>query len=280
MNPNERILLIDCPDEKGLIYKISGVLYDHKLNIVSNQEYVDPVSDHFFMRSVFEGTEAAEQVLSDLEEVLPEQANIRLASNGKRSVVVLATKEPHCLGDLLLRNAYDEFPATISAVISNHDYLEPLVRSFEIPFHHISHENLEREEHEEKILNTLAPYNPAYLVLAKYMRVFTPAFVQRFPNRMINIHHSFLPAFVGASPYKQAFERGVKIIGATAHFVTDDLDEGQIISQDVIPVNHTHTASDMANAGRDVEKIVLSKALKLVLEEKVFIFQNRTVVFE
>jgi len=280
LNSNERILLIDCPDEKGLIYKISGVLYDHKLNIVSNQEYVDPVSDHFFMRSAFEGTETAEQVLSDLEDILPEQANIRLASNGKRSVVVLATKEPHCLGDLLLRNAYDEFPATISAVISNHDYLEPLVRSFDIPFHHISHENLEREEHEEKILNALAPYNPAYLVLAKYMRVFTPLFVKRFPNRMINIHHSFLPAFVGASPYRQAFDRGVKIIGATAHFVTDDLDEGQIIAQDVIPVNHSYTASDMANAGRDVEKIVLSKALKLVLEEKVFIYQNRTVVFE
>jgi len=280
LNPKERILLIDCPDEKGLIYKISGVLYDHKLNIVSNQEYVDPVSNHFFMRSVFEGTETAEQVLSDLNKVLPKQANIRLASNGKRSVVVFATKEPHCLGDLLLRNAYNEFPADISAVISNHEYLEPLVRSFDIPFHHISHENLERAEHEEKILKTLVPYNPAYLVLAKYMRVFTPSFVERYSSRMINIHHSFLPAFVGASPYKQAFDRGVKIIGATAHFVTDNLDEGQIIAQDVIPVNHTYTAAGMASAGRDVEKIVLSKALKLVLEEKVFIFQNRTIVFD
>lgn len=277
--PKERIILIDCKDRKGLIYKITEVLYRHDLNVISNQEHVDPVSQHFFMRSVCEETGNLDQVTKELKEALPSDAHIRLAPNKKRSVVVMATKEPHCLGELLLKNAYNVFPARISAVISNHDYLEPLVSSFDLPYHHISHESKTRREHEDEILEVIQQYEPEYIVLAKYMRIFTPEFIKAYPDRIINIHHSFLPAFVGASPYKQAFNRGVKIIGATAHFVTDDLDEGQIIAQDVIPVNHTFTSRDMANAGRDVEKIVLSKAFKMVLEEKVFIFQNRTIIF-
>lgn len=275
----ERILLIDCKDRKGLIYKISEILYRHDLNIISNQEHVDPVSDHFFMRSVFEETGNLDDILEDLDYVLPPDAQVRLAPKQKRSIVVMATKEPHCLGELLIKNAYNEFPAQITAVISNHDYLEPLVSSFGLPYHHISHDAKTRQEHEREILRVLQQYDPEYIVLAKYMRIFTPEFVNAYPDRIINIHHSFLPAFVGASPYKQAFDRGVKIIGATAHFVTNDLDEGQIIAQDVIPVNHTYTSQDMANAGRDVEKVVLSKALKMVLEEKVFIFRNRTIIF-
>ncbi len=274
------LLLIDCPDERGLVYRITGELSRRNFNIISNHEFVDASSEHFFMRTAFEGESQAEELVGELRRTLPAGANIRLAADEKRPIVILASREPHCLGDLLLRHAYDELPARICAVISNHETLGPLVEKFDIPFHFMSHAGLERAEHEREILAVLEQYKPAYLVLAKYMRVLTPRFVARFPSRIINIHHSFLPAFMGASPYRQAFERGVKIIGATAHFVTDDLDTGPILVQDVLHVDHSFSAADMAQAGRDVEKIVLSKALRLVLEERVFLHNNRTVIFE
>lgn len=276
----DRILLIDCPDEKGLIYNITKVIYNHNLNVVSNQEFVEPDAGMFFMRTVVEGNGWSDSIEEDLNNVLPEKANLRVATMKKRPVVVLATKEPHCLGEILLKNAYGVLPSDVKAVISNHDELRPLAKSFNLPFHHVPVAGASREEHEEKILKQINPYAPDYLVLAKYMRIFTPGFVEQFPNRIVNIHHSFLPAFVGASPYRQAYDRGVKIIGATAHFVTEDLDEGPIIAQDVLPVNHTYTAKGMAQAGQDVEKNVLSRALKLVLEEKVFIYRHKTILFE
>ncbi|MDR9366359.1 MAG: formyltetrahydrofolate deformylase [Balneolaceae bacterium] len=276
----KQLVLIDCPDAKGLVYNITKVIYDLGLNIISNHEYVDSNSGYFFMRTVLEGSHPEEQFREKLSEVLPGEANIRLSALRKKPIVILATKEPHCLGDLLLRNADDELPCDIKAVISNHDHLRKLTESFEIPYHHISSENRSREEHEQKILACLDQYEPDYLVLAKYMRIFTPQFVKHYPHRIINIHHSFLPAFIGASPYQQAFDRGVKIIGSTSHFVTENLDEGPIIVQDVIPVNHTFTAEGMARAGRDIEKNVLAKSLKLVLENRVFIYKNKTIVFD
>lgn len=275
-----QVILIDCPDEKGLVYRITEVLYRHGLNIVNNQEFVDPTTRHFFMRTAFNGVDSPDEIVEELEAKLPDQANIRYATLGDRSVVVMATKEPHCLGDLLLRHHYGEIPARIRAAVSNHDALEPLAKAFDIPFHHVSHEGMDRREHEENLLRVISEYNPHYIVLAKYMRIFTPAFIAHFPDRIVNIHHSFLPAFVGASPYMQAYERGVKIIGATAHTVTDNLDAGPIIAQDILQVNHSHTAEEMAQAGRDIEKIVLAKALKLVLEERIFIHNSRTIVFE
>jgi formyltetrahydrofolate deformylase len=180
----------------------------------------------------------------------------------------------------LLRHAEGDIPARIQGVVSNYASLRPLVERFDIPFHHVSHEGRERGDHEQLILDILESYAPEYLVLAKYMRVLSPEFVARYIGRIINIHHSFLPAFVGARPYQQAFDRGVKIIGATAHLVTDALDTGPIIAQDVQPVTHAHTAADMARAGRDVEKIVLAHGLTLLLEERVFLSGDRAVVFE
>ncbi|MDZ7691845.1 MAG: formyltetrahydrofolate deformylase [Balneolaceae bacterium] len=276
----QEILLIDAPDEKGLVHKITGVLYDHGLNIISNQEFVDANTNHFFMRTAFEGADNSRSIQKDLSSTLPEASNIQLTGKGDRSAVVLATKEPHCLGDLLLRHKYGELSAEIKAVVSNHQTLESLAEAFDIPFHHVDHEGISRREHESQILHILEEYAPDYLVLAKYMRIFTSDFIKHYRDRILNIHHSFLPAFAGAQPYRQAFERGVKIIGATAHIVTEDLDEGPIIAQDIIPVNHTYTAKQMAQAGRDVEKVVLAKALNLVLEERVFIHNNRTIVFD
>lgn len=276
---NTHILLIDCPDEKGLVYQITKVLYDNELNIVKNDEFVDKTSKHFFMRTEFSGNLDSVQLRDALSQKLPASVCIRLNPRKKKDIVILATKEHHCIGDLLIRYAYDELNANVLAVVGNHNTLQPLVAKFGIPFHYISHKNRTREEHETAVLRTLAIYEPEYLVLAKYMRILSSNFVQHFNNRIINIHHSFLPAFIGARPYKQAFDRGVKIIGATAHFVNDNLDEGPIIAQDVIQVDHRHSSADMARAGKDVEKIVLARALKMVFQDRVFIKGNKTIVF-
>ncbi|MBI3861152.1 MAG: formyltetrahydrofolate deformylase [Planctomycetia bacterium] len=274
------ILLIDCPDETGLVHRITGVLCRHDCNIVANSEFVDRDKGHFFMRTEFSGEIDAGAIEREVRAVLPGGSAIRMADDVPRRVVVLATTEPHCLGDLLIRHEYGELNSKIVAVISNHAELGGLVGKFGLPFHHVSHEGLDRAAHEAAVLETLGRYAPEYIVLAKYMRVLSPAFVEKYPQRIINIHHSFLPAFAGAGPYRQAFERGVKIIGATAHYVNAGLDTGPIIAQDVISVNHSHTAADMALAGRDVEKIVLARALKLVFEERVFLSGNRTIIFE
>jgi formyltetrahydrofolate deformylase len=194
--------------------------------------------------------------------------------------VLMATKEHHCLSELLVRHAFGELNARVLAVISNHEELGDLARRFDIPFHFVSHQGLTREAHEAAVLATLAPYRPEFVVLAKYMRILSSEFVAHYPNRLINIHHSFLPAFVGANPYAQAYERGVKIIGATAHFVNEQLDQGPIILQSVIPIDHTQSARDMAQAGRDVEKIVLARSLKLVFDGHVFVNRNKTVIFD
>lgn len=276
---NTQILLVDCSDEIGLVHRITGVLYRHGCNIVSNSEFVDAETARFFMRTEFAAERATEQLVQDVRDLLP-VATVRLANPEQRKIVVLATKEHHVLGELLLRHAYAELGASIAAVISNHATLGPLVEKFGLPFHHVSHEGRDRLDHEAAVAALIERYAAEYIVLAKYMRVLSPAFVARYPQRIINIHHSFLPAFIGANPYRQAFQRGVKIIGATAHFVTDDLDEGPIIAQDVIAVDHSYGPAAMTQAGRDVEKLVLAKALRLVFEERVFLNGKRTIIFE
>ncbi|GGH52517.1 formyltetrahydrofolate deformylase [Dyadobacter endophyticus] len=268
---------MDGPDHKGLIYHVTRILFAHNQNIISNDEYVSP-SRYFFMRTEFEGDTDIPELLKALQSELPAGLNLRINPKKNKDIVLMVTKEHHCLGELLIRYAFNELDATILAVVSNYNSLQPLVSKFGIPFHFVSHENKTREEHEQAILRTLNIYRPDYVVLAKYMRIITPQFVERFPNRIVNIHHSFLPAFIGANPYRQAYERGVKIIGATAHFVNNDLDEGPIIAQDVKEVDHKLTASDMATLGKDTEKAVLSKALKLVFNDRVFIHHNRTII--
>ncbi|MBE2186436.1 MAG: formyltetrahydrofolate deformylase [Rhodothermales bacterium] len=274
------LLRISCPDAPGLVHAVTGVLVRHGCNVVSNHEFVETEAEHFFMRTAFTGVDDAAAVEAEVRALLPERATVTLATDAPRPVVLLATKEAHCLGDLLLRYAYEGLPADIRAVVANHDTLRPLVEAFGLPFHYVPHEGLSRAEHERAVLAAIEPYDPAYLVLAKYMRILSPAFVARYKDRILNIHHSFLPAFIGARPYHQAHERGVKIIGATAHIVTDDLDTGPILAQGTRPVDHTYTAEAMAQAGRDVEKIVLARALRLLLDERVFLHGNRTVVLE
>ncbi len=274
------ILLINCPDQRGLVHQITGILYIHNLNVISNGEFVEKSSNHFFMRTEFSGEFSQEALLKDLKAVLPEKVSIKLTDSSKKDIVILATKEHHCLSDLLIRYTFNELNANVLAVVSNYDVLEELTGKFNIPFHCVSPEGMSREEHEEAVLDIIRQYNPEFLVLAKYMRILSSGFVSHFPNRIVNIHHSFLPAFIGANPYAQAYERGVKIIGATAHFVNNDLDQGPIIAQNVIPVDHTQSAKEMAQAGRDVEKNVLAKSLRLVLGDHVFVHLNKTIIFD
>ncbi|MBT1688548.1 formyltetrahydrofolate deformylase [Dawidia soli] len=274
------ILLIHCPDRPGLIYAITQIIYRHQLNILGNGEFVERTYNHFFMRTEFSGVVEENRFLQELREVLPADAYINLTARRKRDIVILATKEHHCLSDLLIRHTFQELNARIHCVISNHQNLEDLTRKFDVPFHYIPAEGKDRAAHEAEVLDVIQQYNPEFLVLAKYMRILSPAFIGRFTNRIINIHHSFLPAFVGANPYQQAYDRGVKIIGATAHFVNDNLDEGPIIAQSVIPVAHTHSAWEMTQAGRDVEKIVLARSLKLVFNDSVFVYRNKSIILE
>jgi formyltetrahydrofolate deformylase len=274
------VLLVDCDDRRGLVHAITGVLLQHGVNVVGNQEFVDRGTARFFMRTEFDGAVVAGQIEAEVRRALPAKASVRLSDLKPKRIVVLASKEHHCLGDILIRHAFGELNAQVLAVLSNHTALGSLVAKFDLPFHCISHEALTREAHEAKLLKVIEQLEPDYLVLAKYMRVLTTDFVRRFPARMVNIHHSFLPAFVGARPYQQAFDRGVKVIGASAHFVTERLDEGPIIVQQVIPVDHTHTAHNLSQAGRDVEQTVLARALRLVFEDRVFLCGNRTVIFD
>ncbi|MCF6319933.1 MAG: formyltetrahydrofolate deformylase [Proteobacteria bacterium] len=278
MNNIARVL-IDCKDAKGLVYQVSKIFFERGLNIDSNQEFVDKQEGKFFMRSVVSGDFETSELELALKEILPKQAHLRVSAPKKKQIVLLVTKESHALGDILIRHSAGELDADIQAVIGNHKTLENLVKRFDIPFHHIPAEGMDRPTHEKNVMAVINQYHFDFLVLAKYMRILTPNFVDNYAQKIINIHHSFLPAFIGANPYKQAFERGVKIIGATAHFVTSDLDEGPIIAQNIIPVNHRFDWKDMQRAGRDVEKAVLSRALSLVLNDRVFIHGNKTIVF-
>lgn len=273
-----KILLTDCSDAIGLISKITNICYKHQLNIVHNNEFVDFETKHFFMRTELQGIFNEETLLADLALSLPEGTNCRLISTKRKRIVILVTKEAHCLGDILMKNYYGGLDVEIAAVIGNHDSLRTLAERFDVPFFCISHQDLTREEHDELLAEKIDEFAPDYIVLAKYMRVLNPKFVARYPNRVINIHHSFLPAFIGARPYQQAYARGVKIIGATAHFINNELDQGPIIMQNVINIDHTYSAEAMMKAGRDVEKTVLSRALDLALHDRIFVYKNKTII--
>lgn len=275
------VLKIYSEDEKGLIYRISDVIFKFGLNIAKNHEFVDHEVNKFFYRAEIHTDEDIDKcaLTGLLSAMLGSKAHIELIEAKKKNIVIMATKETHCLGDLLIKNYSKEINANILSVIANYDDLRDLVEKFGIKFHCVEAGDLERLEHEKKVLEVLKEYDIDYIVLAKYMRILSPTFVNEYKKKIINIHHSFLPAFIGANPYKQAFERGVKIVGATAHFVNNDLDEGPIITQDIIRVNHEMNWKEMRVAGRNVEKNVLASALELVFDDRVFVYNNKTVIF-
>ncbi|MBO9682438.1 MAG: formyltetrahydrofolate deformylase [Flavisolibacter sp.] len=273
------IILIQCSDRVGLVAAISGLLSKKGINIVSMREYVDVEANCFFNRVVCEQYHDPQILISELSSILPEDARVNINTEPQKKIIVLVTKEYHCLSDILVRNHFKTLGAGVQAVIGNHAVLKDICDRFGIPFYLVSHENKSREDFELQLQTAINKHSYDYIVLAKFMRILSPAFVESFPMHIVNIHHSFLPAFVGASPYRQAYKRGVKIIGATAHFVTNQLDEGPIIEQQVIQVDHTYTAADMMRAGKEIEKAVLAKALKLIVEDRVFVYNNKTIVF-
>ncbi|MFL5783108.1 MAG: formyltetrahydrofolate deformylase [Bacteriovoracaceae bacterium] len=272
------VLLIHCPDEKGLIAKIATILFESNVNIVEMKEHVDVVNNVFYVRCEFTGSIDLSFLRKKLTNQLPASANISVNPKKKKDVILFATKEHHCLSDLLTRHYFNELNMDIKCVIANHRDLRDIVMKFGIDFIHISHENKTKLEFESEIMEIVKKQRPDYLVLAKFMRILSPDFVSSLPSKIVNIHHSFLPAFIGANPYKQAYERGIKIIGATAHFVTDELDQGPIITQKTIQVDHSFSADEMKKAGRDIERLALAEALMHVLEDRIFVTKNKTVI--
>ena len=276
----EYILKVSCDDEKGLILRISEIVVKNGLNYLSTNEFVDHENHRFYMRAVLDGELEVKGFVNTLLAFLPRSAQVFCEEVRRKNIVVMATKENHCLGDILIRENSGDLNANVLAVVANHEDLREFASKFDVPFICVPSDGVGREEHEKMVLNELKKFNFDYLILAKYMRILSSDFVLNYEEKIINIHHSFLPAFIGANPYKQAYERGVKIIGATAHFVTECLDEGPIITQDVVLVNHEMDWQDMRRAGRNIEKVVLTRALDLVFDERVFVYKNKTVIFE
>ena len=278
---NQTLILIQCKDAVGLVAIISNVLANHQLNIVTMREYVDELDNKFFVRVVCTGILKNQDALfEELLAVLPKETQLKINPQLKKRLVILVTKEHHCLADILIREYFQTLQAEVLAVVGNYEDLKEFTEKFNIQFHYISHENKTKEEFEDDLSKVIQQYDTDYIILAKFMRILSPKFVSGFKGKLINIHHSFLPAFIGANPYKQAHDRGVKIIGATAHYVTDDLDEGPIIVQNTKSIDHSYDVQKMRTAGKEIEKAVLSKAIQLLIEDRVMLNGNRTIVFK
>ncbi|HEY9631104.1 MAG TPA: formyltetrahydrofolate deformylase [Coleofasciculaceae cyanobacterium] len=277
-------LLISCPDQKGLVAKIAGFVYSNGGNIIHADQHTDRLAGLFLMRIEWqlEGFNLPRELIAPAFSSIaqPLQAEWRLRfSDDKPRIAVWVSRQDHCLFDLVWRQRAGEFAAEIPLIISNHPHLGAIAEQFGIDYHHIPITAETKQQQEAQQLEILQQYNIDLVVLAKYMQVLSSSFLTQFPQ-VINIHHSFLPAFAGANPYQRAYERGVKIIGATAHYVTQDLDEGPIIEQDVVRVSHRDQVADLIRKGKDLERMVLARAVRLHLQNRVLVYGNRTVVFE
>lgn len=277
----EILATLQCEDQSGIVNALTSAVLEINGNILENQQFTDSITNTFVMRTRFETKASLEDAKSSLESQLARfnpTLQIRDANKAKRALV-LVTKASHCLRDLLYLRDLDEMPAEFPVVIGNHLDLKPLVESHGIPFIHLDTARRSKIEVETEVAKLAEEKKIDFLILARYMQILSPEFCEKFANRIINIHHSFLPGFKGARPYHQAHDKGVKVIGATAHFVTSDLDEGPIIEQDVTRVNHAASPEEFVAIGRDIERRVLSSAVKLFAEDRIFIVGNRTIVF-
>lgn len=278
-------LLLHCPDQPGILAEVTDFITVNKGNIIYLDQYVDHVENIFFMRIEWELESflVPQEKIEDYFETLYAQKygmSFRLYFSGvKPRMAIFVSKMSHCLFDLLARYTAGEWNVEIPLIISNHPDLQHVAERFGIPFHLFPITKETKEEQEKKEMELLAKHKVNFIVLARYMQVISEKMIDAYPNRIINIHHSFLPAFVGAKPYHAAFERGVKIIGATSHYVTTELDAGPIIEQDVVRITHKDTVQDLVNKGKDLEKIVLSRAVQKHIERKVLAYKNKTVIF-
>jgi len=280
---NKITLQIHCKDQSGIIASVTNFIANNNGNIVYIDQHVDREQDIFFMRleSEFKSF-SMDAFKANFKSVLAEKFNMKWRiydAEDKPKMAIFVSKYDHCLYDLLGRYNSGELFVDIPFIISNHNDLKPIADNFNIPFYHIPVTKDTKAEAERQQLKLCKEHNIDLIVLARYMQIVTDKVIKKFPNKIINIHHSFLPAFVGAKPYHSAFKRGVKIIGATSHYVTAELDAGPIIAQDVGSVSHTHNIQDLIAKGRDLEKIVLATAIKHHLNRKVMVFNNKTVIF-
>ena len=284
MMKNSAVLLLSCPDQKGVVATISGFIFQHGGNILHADEHGDADSKTFLMRVEFDPAEfdvPLDKFASSFSGIAS-HFNIewRLAqSDAKPRVAILVSKQDHCLVDLLYRHRTGELNCEIPCIISNHPESEAVADFYQVPFFLVPVEKDNKPAAERQIQARLERHKIDAIVLARYMQVLSREFVASFPNRIINIHHSFLPAFAGAKPYHQAFTRGVKLIGATSHYVTEALDDGPIIEQDVVRISHRDSVEDLIQKGRDLEKLVLSRAVRWHIENRILVYGNKTVVF-
>ncbi len=278
-------LLVSCPDRRGIVAALAQVLYGHGANILDSDQHTDTVAALFFQRLRFDLAElmtdkvALERSIGELAERFEMQYRLIYQAKRKR-VAIFVSKYDHCLYDLLLRQRAGELSGDIVAVLSNHPDLAGVAAQFDIPFFVFEKDASRKLEQERKERQLLSELEADLVVLARYMQVMSAEFCAAFPQRIINIHHSFLPAFVGGKPYHQAYARGVKLIGATAHYATAVLDEGPIIEQDVVRASHRDAVEDLVRKGRDLEKVVLARAVRSHLDDRVLVYGNKTVVFE
>jgi len=282
--PVSAILLISCSDQPGLVAAITDFIFRHKGNILHLDQHVDAEANVFFMRVEWDLSNFALERETIAEQFTPIGDQFQMTwklhfSDVRQKMAIFVSKQSHALYDVLSRWQSGEFVVDIPLIISNHPTLQPVAEQFGIPFHVFPITKDTKSQVEQQHLELLASIQPDFIVLARYMQIITDSFIQNYPNRIINIHHSFLPAFVGAKPYHQAYARGVKIIGATSHYVTADLDAGPIIEQDVVRVTHKDSVQDMVRKGSDLEKTVLSRAIYNHLQHRVLIYNNKTVVF-
>ncbi|MCF6269653.1 MAG: formyltetrahydrofolate deformylase [Melioribacteraceae bacterium] len=279
------ILLLSCADQKGLVASIANFISDNGGNIVNMDEHVDSYAKMFFIRVEWEiggilfGKDELHSRFKPLAEKFDAKWKIEFAEK-KPKLAIFVSKYDHALQEILWRYKLDEFDVEILSIISNHTDLATLADNYNIPFYHFQISKENKIEQEGKEIELLKKLDVDLIVLARYMQILSENFVSKFPNKIINIHHSFLPAFIGGNPYKQAYERGVKMIGATSHFVTNDLDEGPIIAQDIVRISHKDSVKDLVRKGRDLERLVLAKALHSFLDHRVLVHKGKTIVFE
>ena len=278
------VLHINCPDQRGIIAQFTGILYDHGANVLHLEQHVEPDERLFFMRiyADLKNMEISENALNEIlqAQVKKMDANIQFYyPENLQKMAIFVTKESAPLYDLLIKHRSGELSCEIPCIVSNHEELGEIAKQFHIPFHHFPITKENKQAQEQEIRTLMQNENIDVLVLARYMQILSADFVNEYPGRIINIHHGFLPAFKGKSPYRQAWEQGVKMIGATAHYVTADLDEGPIIEQDVVSVNHQHSVQEMIQAGRDIERRVLTDAVKAHLEHRIILDGQRTIIF-
>ena len=285
INCDTAVLTLYCKDVKGIVYQVSHFIFERGGNILTSNQHYEELDSLFFMRVSFDcrdievTREAFHGDLAQLAERFGMTVNLTFCDEKKRMAIMVSGYN-HCLYDLLLRRQYGELDCEVACVVSNHTEQASVARSFEVPYFHVPVTQETKHDAEESVMALFREHRVDFVVLARYMQILTPLLLDAFPYRIINIHHGFLPAFKGAKPYHQAYEKGVKIIGATSHYATQDLDTGPIIEHDTLRVNHSHSVTDLLAMGRDIEKKVLARAVKAHIEDRIMVYKNRTFILD